>query len=180
MLKHKLWYHHQLLHHLGHKYIDDLFHCALAHQQFARRSVAARVPAGTNSPHQRCLSKSVTLAHRRSLRCSPIRRLAVSRAPRGFLEESGVEGNVGAKVLVGVDEASSMRVEVDDPAEEHALGSVTRAVAHQVHDGFGLAALVVEVQTVQAAGLIDERDGVEERSVHVLRGAGNGEGRVVF
>ena len=86
-------------------------------------------------------------------------------------------------MLVGIDETKlsgrSMRVEVDDRALERALGCVTRAVARQVHGGFGLAAPAVGVETVQAASLVDERDGVEERSVHVLRGATDEEGNVV-
>ena len=48
-----------------------------------------------------------------------------------------------------------------------------------MHDDLGLAALVVEVQAVQVASLVDERNGEDERSGHVLRGTTSEECNVV-
>ena len=42
-----------------------------------------------------------------------------------------------------------------------------------------LPALVVEFEAVQVASLVNERGGVEERSVQVLRGTDNEEGNIV-
>ena len=44
---------------------------------------------------------------------------------------------------------------------------------------FGLTAIVVEVEAAQVASFVDERDGVEERSVHVLRGTTIEESNIV-
>ena len=90
---------------------------------------------------------------------------------------------MGAKVLVGIDETNllgpSVRVAVNDRAEEHELGGVACAVARKVHDGLGLAALAVEFEAVQVASLVDERHGAVERSGHILGATANEEGNVV-
>ena len=104
----------------------------------------------------------------------PTGRFAVRRAPRGFLEEAGVEGKVGSKVLVSVDEAKllrpKMRVEVDERKSTTGRRNVRLAASHEPSPAMA----------VQVASLIEERDGVDERNVHVVRFAFDEESNVVI